>query len=175
MPCDWSDGRRNRCSLAEQNFGGLGEEFSVLPGQAQMAGTTSLCQFLDLLPRCLQLMWFLKLQFFAHLTVIGLITPESMYSQVRAFADVLDSPGVSYERAAMAALAVGEALLRVRLLTMSFLWLTITTGRLCAFFIFKRGGLWYTEHIRSVLQFPRDCRHSIEASCSPTLTRETSF
>jgi hypothetical protein len=117
----------------------------------------------------------LKLQFFAHLTVIGLITPESMYLQIRAFADVLDSPGVSYERAAMAALAVGEALLRVRSLAISFLWLIAITGRFCAFFIFNRGGLWYTEHIRSVLQFPRNCRHSIEASCSSTLTRETPF
>ncbi|KIM25191.1 hypothetical protein M408DRAFT_331298 [Serendipita vermifera MAFF 305830] len=54
----------------------------------------------------------LYLQFFAHLTVIGLITPESMLSQLSSFANVLDEPGVSYERAAMAAICVGEALLR---------------------------------------------------------------
>lgn len=54
----------------------------------------------------------LYMHFFAHLTTIGLITPASMLSHVLAFKAVLDEPGVSYERAAMAALCAGEALMR---------------------------------------------------------------
>ncbi|KAG8833852.1 hypothetical protein FRC17_009969 [Serendipita sp. 399] len=54
----------------------------------------------------------LYLQFFAHLTVVGFITPESMLSLLASFTSVLDEPGVSYARASMAALCAGEALLR---------------------------------------------------------------
>ncbi|KAG8818678.1 hypothetical protein FRC19_010401 [Serendipita sp. 401] len=54
----------------------------------------------------------LYLQFFGHLAAIGFITPESMVSQLLSFTSVLDEPGVSYERASMAALCAGEALLR---------------------------------------------------------------
>ena len=55
------------------------------------------------------------MHFFAHLTTIGFITPSTMLSHVLAFKAVLDEPGVSYERAAMASLCAGETLMRVRI------------------------------------------------------------
>jgi hypothetical protein len=54
-----------------------------------------------------------QVHFFAQLTIIGVITPESMLALLRSFISVLDEPGVAYERASLAAVCVGEGLLHV--------------------------------------------------------------
>ncbi|KAJ3570164.1 hypothetical protein NP233_g4582 [Leucocoprinus birnbaumii] len=53
----------------------------------------------------------LCIQFFAHLTVAGLISPESMISLLQSFVAVLDEFGVSHGRAKKAALSAGEGLI----------------------------------------------------------------
>ncbi|KAF5363779.1 hypothetical protein D9756_000886 [Leucocoprinus leucothites] len=52
----------------------------------------------------------LCIQFFAHLTVAGLISPESMTSLLQSFVAVLDEFGVSHGRAKKAGLSAGEGL-----------------------------------------------------------------
>lgn len=71
--------------------------------------------------RCIRLLSlldlsFLQLQFFGHLTVIKVITPDSMLGLLRSFLAVLDEPGVSYTRALSSAICAGEGLLWVRAL-----------------------------------------------------------
>ncbi|KAF9558221.1 hypothetical protein CPC08DRAFT_743399 [Agrocybe pediades] len=53
----------------------------------------------------------LCIHFFAHLTVAGLVSAESMFSLLRSFTAVFDEFGVSYGRAKKAALCAGEGLL----------------------------------------------------------------
>ncbi|KAF7776434.1 hypothetical protein Agabi119p4_4827 [Agaricus bisporus var. burnettii] len=53
----------------------------------------------------------LCIQFFAHLTVAGLISPESMVALLQSFVAVLDEFGVSHGRAKKAAQAAGEGLI----------------------------------------------------------------
>ncbi len=60
----------------------------------------------------LELNWT-QIQFFAHLTVAGLISPESMTALLQSFVAVLDEFGVSHGRAKKAALAAGEGLIIV--------------------------------------------------------------
>lgn len=55
-----------------------------------------------------------QIQFFAHLTVAGLISPESMIALLQSFVAVLDEFGVSHGRAKKAALSAGEGLIIVR-------------------------------------------------------------
>jgi len=56
------------------------------------------------------------MHFFAHLTVAGLVSADSMLALVKSFTAVLDEFGASYGRGKKAALCAGEALIIVRLL-----------------------------------------------------------
>ena len=72
---------------------------------APMCNSSSASEFMQLtLP---------QIQFFAHLTVAGLISPESMISLLQSFVAVLDEFGVSHGRAKKAASAAGEGLIIV--------------------------------------------------------------
>jgi nuclear cap-binding protein subunit 1 len=53
----------------------------------------------------------LCIQFFAHLTVAGVISSESMFSLLQSFTTVLDEFGVSHGRAKKAALCAAEGLM----------------------------------------------------------------
>lgn len=54
---------------------------------------------------------FSQIHFFAHLTVAGLISPDSMFALLQSFTAVLDEFGVSYGRAKKAALCAAEGLM----------------------------------------------------------------
>lgn len=63
---------------------------------------------LDTLLQCFQV------QFFAHLTVSGVISVSSFSALIQSFIAVLDELGVAYGRAKRAALVAAEGILRVR-------------------------------------------------------------
>ena len=55
-----------------------------------------------------------QIQFFAHLTMARMISPDSMISLLQAFTSVLDEFGVSHGRAKRAAMCAAEGLMFVR-------------------------------------------------------------
>jgi len=73
-------------------------------------GISSLCGYL---------MFQLKVQFFAHLTVAEVISVESFSALLHSFIAVLDEFGVSHARAKKAALCASEGLMIVRYLISS--------------------------------------------------------
>jgi hypothetical protein len=56
---------------------------------------------------------FLQIQFFAHLTMAKLVSPESMIDLLQSFTAVLDEFGVSHGRAKRAAICAAEGLMIV--------------------------------------------------------------
>ena len=54
-----------------------------------------------------------QIQFFAHLTMAKLVSPESMVALLQSFAAVLDEFGVSHGRAKRAAICAAEGLMIV--------------------------------------------------------------
>lgn len=57
----------------------------------------------------------LQVQLFAHLTAIGLVSPESLLTLLQSLLAVIDELGVNPSRVEQAVVCVGEALIRVRL------------------------------------------------------------
>ena len=55
----------------------------------------------------------LQIQFFAHLTMAKVVSPDSMISLLQAFTSVLDEFGVSHGRAKRAAMCAAEGLMFV--------------------------------------------------------------
>lgn len=77
---------------------------------------TRLCVSLQLFNDIYHLFINVQIQFFTHLTMAGLISPESMFALLQSFTAVLDEFGVSHGRAKRAALCAGEGLMIVSLL-----------------------------------------------------------
>lgn len=61
-----------------------------------------------------KLFTFMKIHFFAHLTVAKLVSTESMLALLQSFTAVLDEFGVSHGRAKKAAVCAAEGLMIVR-------------------------------------------------------------